>query len=605
MERHKQFDYHEFLKHSIKIQKQARTAILKSLDEAIRGLQKELDEAFSASDTKQDRPLRVAFIGQYNAGKSTIIKALTRRDDIRIDADVCTTEAVPYDWDTIQVVDTPGIRAGFPEHDAVTTRAMSSADLLVFVITNELFEPTTAEYFRGLMFEKQRSTETILVVNKMTQDDGSIATKRAEVDRVLSPLTTRDVKTAFIDALAALEACNCDDPSERDDLLDVSAFDTFVEALNAFVTEKGHLGSLTKPLFAVRDVCGHARDMSRTDDPTDRAILELLHRKNRILSRSRSRLQVAFRAMKAAAAADIIRLGDGVADMIEPGKTQEEIESANQLAQKKAEERSQKLMLDAEGAVERELKEVRREVEALAESRLSLELSNRLAARGGVAGAGEYGEAHVNPEPGVKVESPSEWQQRTKRIAEISKTIGSFATRWSSGPLAEAAGVGTATAARGSAAHQAVLAVGKFFGVRFKPWGAVRVARALGNVGRVIAAVGGVLAVVAQIAEERQEVEYTQQLRDGRAEVRRHYRESVAANEQAFDTQVSQFMAEFYDAEGADIEKVTAEVTSALTSRSDESKHFGNIAAEAGSLIEAIHASLQPNDGSGEARSGG
>ena len=248
-------------------------------------------------------------------------------------------------------------------------------------------------------------------------------------------------------------------------------------------------------------------------------------------------------------------------------------------------------------AVERELKEVRREIEALAASRLSIELNSRLAAQIGMAGSGGYGASRISGDTTVTVGGPSDWQQRAKRMAEISKTIGGFATRWSAGPLAETATIGSATAARGSTAHQTVLAVGKFFGVRFKPWGAVRVARALGNVGRVIAAAGGVLAVVAQIAEEHQEAKYTQQLRDARAEVRRHYRDSVVANEQAFDEQVSLFMSEFYDAELAEIETATQEVTLGLAMRSNESTSFDQLAAEATRLIEDIHRSLQPKTG--------
>ncbi|MGD1911693.1 MAG: GTPase [Rivularia sp. (in: cyanobacteria)] len=47
-------------------------------------LRKELKEH------KEKGILTVAFIGQYNAGKSTTISALTGRRDIRIDSDIAT-----------------------------------------------------------------------------------------------------------------------------------------------------------------------------------------------------------------------------------------------------------------------------------------------------------------------------------------------------------------------------------------------------------------------------------------------------------------------------------------------------------------------------------
>jgi hypothetical protein len=91
-----------------------------------------------------------------------------------------------------------------------------------------------------------------------------------------------------------------------------------------------------------------------------------------------------------------------------------------------------------------------------------------------------------------------------------------------------------ASAARGSDAHNAVYNVGKFFGVKFQPWGAVKVARAIGNAGRVISVVGGVLAVVAQIAEDRQQQQYRLQLRDARDGARSAYRDSALSVQAVF-----------------------------------------------------------------------
>ena len=59
----------------------------------------------------QDRKeLRLAFVGQYSSGKSTIISALTGRKDIKIDANVATDHVSEYKWNNIVLMDTPGIR---------------------------------------------------------------------------------------------------------------------------------------------------------------------------------------------------------------------------------------------------------------------------------------------------------------------------------------------------------------------------------------------------------------------------------------------------------------------------------------------------------------
>ncbi|MEH2080733.1 MAG: GTPase [Nostoc sp.] len=49
----------------------------------------------------QEGILSLAFIGQYNAGKSTTISALTGRRDIRIDSDIATDKTASYDWNSI------------------------------------------------------------------------------------------------------------------------------------------------------------------------------------------------------------------------------------------------------------------------------------------------------------------------------------------------------------------------------------------------------------------------------------------------------------------------------------------------------------------------
>ena len=59
-------------------------------------------------DNKSDA-IRLVFAGQYSAGKSSILKMLTGRADIAIGADITTQQAHTYDWNGIEVVDTPGI----------------------------------------------------------------------------------------------------------------------------------------------------------------------------------------------------------------------------------------------------------------------------------------------------------------------------------------------------------------------------------------------------------------------------------------------------------------------------------------------------------------
>lgn len=59
------------------------------------------------SNLQERKELRLAFVGQYSSGKSTIISALTGRKDIKIDANVATDKVSEYKWNNIILMDTP------------------------------------------------------------------------------------------------------------------------------------------------------------------------------------------------------------------------------------------------------------------------------------------------------------------------------------------------------------------------------------------------------------------------------------------------------------------------------------------------------------------
>ncbi len=103
---------------------------------------------------KQQGLLTVAFIGQYSAGKSTIISALTGRRDIHIDADIATDKTSDYDWNEIKLIDTPGLFTDRQDHDEMTYSAIAKADLLVFCLTHMLFDDYTVENFKKLAYDK-------------------------------------------------------------------------------------------------------------------------------------------------------------------------------------------------------------------------------------------------------------------------------------------------------------------------------------------------------------------------------------------------------------------------------------------------------------------
>lgn len=580
------FEFGEILSATQYLQWDLRAATAHSEDHKVQALSRELDEVRIVGASSDAPPLTIAFVGQYNAGKSTLLRVLTGREDIVIDSDVCTDTVTAYDWNGVRLLDTPGVHAGHPDHDEKTYAIIDRADLLVFVVTNELFDDTIGHHFRELAFNRQHARRMLLVVNKMGQDPGSPETKRQDIEKVTAPLTISDFRGVFIDARSWLEAQSADD-EDRADLLEIANIAALTEALNGFIAERGLAGRLSAPLFTMRGIAEQASALLSTDFPQERAALELLHRKRSILLASRGRLRTTMSGVIARAVADIGKYGDEVAEAIEPGRTEKDVEVLHAAAQARASARSESLTDEARQCVEDELGELRRQLEALRDGVLARELTGQV--EGGAPSEVAFGDfASPAWRARSKEDVLTDWPAKAKKIGNVAKEIGNWAARWATGPAAEGASAFGAAAARGSDAHKTVYNVGKFFGVKFQPWGAVKVARAIGNAGRVISAVGGVLAVVAQIAEDRQQDQYRLQLRDARDGVRSAYRDSALSVQSAFWDQFESFLADFYDSELLAIDQIVEDLVGKRSERKSGVETFQSLERRAMKLIDQI-----------------
>ena len=144
--------------------------------------------------------------------------------------------------------------------DEISYSAISSADMLVFVVTNELFDSYLAEHFRKLAIDKDKAGEMILVVNKMDRaSDGNTEIQqnviREDLRKVLTPYTPEQLNLCFLDAESYLDSLKEreDDPEIADELYERSGYAEFVETLNSFVTEKKIPAKLTTGLYVLED----------------------------------------------------------------------------------------------------------------------------------------------------------------------------------------------------------------------------------------------------------------------------------------------------------------------------------------------------------------
>jgi hypothetical protein len=575
------FEYAEYARQLQALVREATHVLSTSADEEVRALAQELPR-IQEGEAPVLAPLRIAFVGQYDAGKSTILSALTGRRDIRVSSRVETSEVSEFDWNGSHVVDTPGIHAGYPEHDAKTYAAIHEAELLVFVITNELFDHMMAKHFRSIAFEMGKASELMLVVNKMAQDGGSPETKHADLKRVTAPLTLDALRTVFMDARSYLDALEASDEQDQRELAELSNFSSFVEALNAFVRDAGHLSRLVLPVLHLRQTLDQGARLSSTTDKGERGVLELLHRKRRVLLESQGRLHSTLESAIDVTRAKLVALGEKVADQVEPGVKEESLAEAHRQGQADAAALCDRLVEQCAQAVAKEVERLQAELEALSESELAQQL------RGDGLFSTSSAEARFSSDP--RVDSPHAYFTHTQRTSTVAQKIGKLAAEAAFGEAAGAMGLGTKTMAKGEKLHQVVLGAGKFFGVQFKPWGAVKVARAIGNVGKVLGVVGGVLGVAAQFAEERQQARYQEQLRQSRDEIRSDYQSAAQGVREQCQAQHAKLFASFYEVELHAIEQESRSILDEQQVKSDEAKIMRELARRCMALLERVRA---------------
>ncbi|MCR5327773.1 MAG: 50S ribosome-binding GTPase [Saccharofermentans sp.] len=328
-------------------------------DKAVRALAEAGVEGNLESE-KSDR-VRIVFAGQYSAGKSSIIKMITGDDTVATGAKITTQETHTYEWNGLEIVDTPGVHTSLrPDHDEISYKAIASADILVFVVTNELFDSYMADHFRRLAIDKDKAGEMILVVNKMDRAAAGNTPEQHEVVRealrpVLSPYTPEQLHLSFLDAQSYLDSLEEreEDPELADELLARSGYAEFIETLNQFVEEKALTSKLTTDLYVLDNELDKAiSDLTPGSEDADIDMLEEnLKQQRHLLIDARSRMQREVQDIFSDASAQIRGMGLDAAALVDSNITKEELEESVGQYGKSAEELIEKTRTAADDHV--------------------------------------------------------------------------------------------------------------------------------------------------------------------------------------------------------------------------------------------------------------
>lgn len=525
-----------------------------------------------------DKSVNLVFAGQYSAGKSSIMKVLTGREDIAIGAGITTEKTHTYDWGGITVVDTPGVHTQLrPDHDEITYRAIAGADLLVFVVTNELFDSHLAKHFRNLAIERDKAHEMMLVVNKMrrcakgnSQEAQNVI--REDLRKVLAPFTPEDLRTTFIDAEAALESKTETDDEIAKILLKKSGVDGFTQELNRFVREKGLSSRYTTALYSLEQILQEALASESTGDKDIDALEELLLQRRRALLDTQDRIPRAVEGEIQNASSQIRQEGRKVADMINGSADQKAVDQELQAAQDRVQNLAEQLEKSVQVVIGKHMKALDDRVGDIANSELAKELLPRLVHR--------IEQASISPEA----------MNNLKKASDISSKLGEFLVRNSFTPkTGTLGGLFKLNQYSGTATHGAVKAIGKFFGKSFKPWEAVKWTRTVANVGRVFAVAGTVLTFVLQIKEDADAAQLEVDLRESRSAVRSGFNDAAHVIEMHFDKATQSFVSSAISSEIENVDSQLDELRNLQQTRSDLFQNLLGLLEETRELIKSIH----------------
>ena len=475
---------------------------------------------------------------------------LTGLEEIVIGGGVTTTEVTFYDHRGLRIADTPGIRAGHCEtHDAKAQDAIDVADLLVFVITNELFDDVLGTDFRRLCNEKGRAKELMIVINKSSSDPGDTKTKLASIATVLEPWEAEDFPIVFTAARSWFHSLDEDDEAERKELAVQSNRAGLVEGIDRFVVERGLYARITTPLQAMEAALQALLDELGPGTPLEKGLLLLMTQCKRLFQAGRRDFQKDARALLDDLHAKIVQHGNALADAV--GGPQDKFDQL----QEKTDSLCRKLVDQAVAgmlaAQERQQSELEEQLQELAKTPLGEKILQALQATT-TSSAGVTGRPQA-----FAHETPWQFDAKTgKNLAKAAEKGLAF--------LAKSA-VGDATknglkAVSGSSLHETVKTVGKFVGYKFEAWQAVRIADTIGKGAKFLGPVLAIASVGMQVLEDHRQSKLADSIRDAKRGVRKGFRDFAQQVATALERRLEEILRVSYDAPVAIIDEQLAAV---------------------------------------------
>lgn len=495
------------------------------------------------SELQKKIKLEIAFVGQYSAGKSTIICAISGNKDIKIGQDITTDVPQNYPWGNILLIDTPGIYAGRPDHDKESIEYMNKADLLVYVITTQGFTVETGKNFKQLAFVENRIDKIMLVINKSSQGDKEVSEANwiSDALNVTEPKTADDLYLCTIDAKDYLESVDITDDSDKDLMIKYSGFNQFLTNLNEFISQKGLLGRLITPLNLTQDYLNRIIDQLTAGNEDTRNMLELLNRKYFRLIKSQNNITGVVNGHIDSLVSKIKDEGNQIANLIEKDGDNKILKAKSENSVERLKTFTDEVSKKVEYAIESELSQLQLELDILMESEVAQTLLNKKSIK-------------INFNTDINLKGID--KEKISSGIDVLNNFSNFAKGFSLNSKAAEAGAKGLRAVSGSEAHKVIYNVGKFFGHNFKPYEAVKYASKLGKIGQIVGKVSLVLPFLVAGVEEYQEHKYAKKIKEERQKIRKSYDEIASNIKTSFQERFDEFLQVSYHTEIGDTKTI-------------------------------------------------
>lgn len=416
-------------------------------------------------DLENRTVLKVAFVGQYSSGKSTIISALTGDKNIKIDANVATDVVSEYRWYNILLMDTPGILAGKIEsHDEATKSALKECDLIVYVITSQLFDDIIFENFINLSFEQHLKDKMIIAINKMSMEAGEFDNLVLNYKQSLSEIFAErgykfDFETIFMDAADYIEGKEEGD----EDFIQLSNFSAFISSLNHFVAKNGIIQKQFDT--PIRILKSGVSDIALASANPELQIL---------MEQAESKIK---NAKKNITRSVNLLINDAITDIKNRGQ---------ELTNKIGEVKNESVFKSNEDDFNFSVKQIIADLEDKIQNVIENEEERLMSEIDQFTSKPTFNSFIGNLERQLgNIKIPKELKQNLEKQKEILSFLGKSGDKIASMSFNNLSGSGLSNVS-GSNMHNAILKVGKFFGHKFKPWGAIKTANNVGKFGKFL-----------------------------------------------------------------------------------------------------------------------